>query len=120
MDSKNKIVEKGLKERVLQTLESGPMTLVDVSKQTGVSLRIVQTTLTKLNCDGRIISHGYRPTIYELSTERSRQQEIHRRDEWKGTPMPYTRPGSYTPPEKPKVSMISKAAIYNIHIDPRV
>ncbi len=101
-----------IREEIISSLETGPKTIKEISQETNIAAPMIQSLMHDLLIDKSIKYNGGRPMVYSKAEKIVFTIPV--REEWKGTPMPYTRPGSYSQPEKPRVSMISKA---NYHSD---
>lgn len=112
MNSHSKKVESDILNKLFKALSTDAQTLEEIVSQTDMRLTTAKPLITKLVNKGIVMAIGIRPVKYKIyEVEKSLKQ----REDWTGFPRPYMRPGSYVEPT-PKVSMISKARLYNIHI----
>lgn len=115
MCSTSKEVEGSITQKLFKALSTKAQTLEEIVSRTDMRLSTAKPIITRLVNKGMVMAIGERPVkykLYDTQEERAPKQ----REDWTGFPMPYTRPGSYTEP-RTKVSMISKARLYNINID---
>lgn len=99
-------------------LNDEPKTEEEIAKIAGCGPKSTRIALVDLVYNGIANTLGNRPQKYFLAKSKNERDFLPESKVWKGTRMPYTRPGSYTPPEKPKVSMVSKVPIFNPHRNP--
>jgi hypothetical protein len=64
-------------------------------------VRLAMPTLEK---QGHAISMGARPNRYCAAKIPAKSGQRHR-EEYRGEPKPYLRPGSYTPPARPRITL---------------
>lgn len=102
----------GIRKEIIRSLETGPKTIKEISQETNIAAPMIQSLMHDLLIDKCVRYNGGRPMVYSKAEKTIFTMPA--REEWKGSPMPYTRPGSYSPPEKPRVCMVSKA---NYHSD---
>ena len=93
----------------LQTLAKSvltdtPLTAREIADRTGGSVMMVRLAMAALEKQGHAISMGARPIRYcaaKIPAPSGRRQ----REEYRGEPMPYLRPGSYVPPAHPRITL---------------
>jgi hypothetical protein len=102
--------EQEVREKILEILESRTsVTIKEIQSQTGTELSLVRNALASLAKKSQIVSFSEKPVRYRLAQVAQVAQKRAPRDperEWYGAiRQPYYRPGSYTPPDKPRVRM---------------
>jgi hypothetical protein len=92
--------------QVMQTIEQllgdKPVTAAEVAKKTKATVPLVRAAIGNLEAKGKAVSVGAKPVRYRAARNPVRRYE---REDYRGEPMPYLRPGSYTPPSSPRVTL---------------
>lgn len=114
MNKISKEVESEMRLKVFKVLSYEMQTLGEISEAANISLRACKTVITELVNQNLIKYAGSRPVRYALLPPRKNNGPAVK-EEWKGFPMPYMRPGSYETP-KPKISMLSKVNHFNPYL----
>ena len=93
--------------QVMQTIEQilsdNPVTAADLAKKTQATVPLVRAAIGNLEAKGKAVSIGAKPVRYCAARKPVRRFE---REDYRGEPMPYMRPGSYTSPSSPRVTLI--------------
>lgn len=88
---------------VKRVLTETPMTAKEIAEKTGGSVMMVRLVLASLEKQGYAISMGARPIRYCAA---KMPANLGQREEYRGEPMPYLRPGSYSPSAQPRVTLV--------------
>ena len=83
-------------------LTDAPQTAQEIADKTGGSVVMVRQAMTALEKQGHAISMGARPIRYCAA---KMPAKLGHREEYRGEPKPYLRPGSYTPPTRPRITL---------------
>ena len=90
-----------LQQRVKDVLTDEPLTAQEIAEKAGGTISMIRLALGTLEHNGQAISMGARPIRYC----RPKMPQKIERGEYTGEPRPYLRPGSYTPPARPKITL---------------
>ena len=85
-------------------LTDAPQTAQEIADKTGGSIVMVRQAMTALEKQGHAISMGARPIRYCAAKIPAKPIQRHR-EEYRGEPKPYLRPGSYAPPTRPRITL---------------
>ena len=91
-----------LQTLVKSVLTDTPLTAQEIADQTGGSVMMVRLAMAALEKQGHATSMGTRPIRYRAA---KMPAKLGQREEYRGEPKPYLRPGSYTPPARPKITL---------------
>ncbi|MGC9217452.1 hypothetical protein [Acidithiobacillus sp.] len=86
-----------------QLLGDKPATAAELAQKTGATVSGVREAISNLETQGKAVSVGAKPVRYRAARNPARRYE---REDYRGEPMPYLRPGSYTPPSRPHVTLV--------------
>ena len=92
-----------LQTLVKSVLTDTPLTAQEIADKTGGSVMMVRLAMAALEKQGYAISMGARPIRYCAA---KMPAKLGHREEYRGEPMPYLRPGSYSPPAQPRVTLV--------------
>ena len=76
----------------------------EIADRLHIRATTVREALTRLEVSGKISTHGKKPICYRLR-EQAENSGSEFRSEYRGEPRPYMRPGSYSPPARPKITL---------------
>jgi biotin operon repressor len=99
----NDSIEK-LQTLVKSVLTDTPLTAQEIADKTGGSIMMVRLAMPALEKQGYAISMGARPIRYCAAKIQTKSGQRHR-EEYRGEPKPYLRPGSYTPLARPRITL---------------
>ena len=88
---------------VKRVLTETPMTAKEIAEKTGGSVMMVRLVMASLEKQGHAISMGVRPIRYCAV---KMPAKLRQREDYRGEPMPYLRPGSYSPPAQPRITLV--------------
>ena len=89
-------------QTIKQLLSDDPVTAADLAQKTGTTVPLVRAAISNLEAKGKAVSVGAKPVRYRVARKPVSRYE---RGDYRGEPMPYLRPGSYTPPSTPHVTL---------------
>lgn len=89
-------------QTIEQLLGDNPVTAAELAQKTGATVPVVRGAISNLETQGKAVSVGAKPVRYRTARNPVRRYE---REDYRGEPMPYLRPGSYTPPSTPRVTL---------------
>jgi hypothetical protein len=93
---------ENLQSRIKNVLADAPMTAQEIADKTGATVAMVRLAMGALESHGHAISMGTRPIRYCATKPKAK---VHARGDYYGEPRPYLRPGSYSPPARPRVTL---------------
>ena len=95
-----------IRERIFQVIRETPCSTRVIMQKTGYGQGTVRTILREATAKRLIVASG-KPVIYALiDTPDLPVGTLERMENgYRGTPLPYFRPGSYVPPSQPRVPM---------------
>ncbi len=85
-------------------LTDAPQTTQEIADKTGGNVMMVRLAMAALEKQGHAISMGARPIRYCAAKIPAKPVQRHR-EEYRGEPKPYLRPGSYAPPAHPRITL---------------
>ena len=83
-------------------LTDAPQTAQEIADKTGGSVMMVRLAMAALEKQGYAISMGARPIRYCAA---KMPAKLGQREEYRGEPKPYLRPGSYAPAARPRITL---------------
>ena len=102
-------LDQKLVDKILKVLkEIGKTSDTELAEILGKNRFLIRRILKTMVAQELLLANHTSPVRYSIYkpifTERVEKEKI----EYKGERTPYIRPGSYTPPEKPRIPMLSK------------
>ena len=86
-----------------QLLGDKPATAAELAQKTGATVPVVPEAISNLETQGKAVSVGAKSVRYRAARNPVNRYE---REDYRGEPMPYLHPGSYTPPSSPRVTLV--------------
>ncbi|WP_414041498.1 helix-turn-helix domain-containing protein [Acidithiobacillus sp. M4-SHS-6] len=88
---------------VKDALDDSWQTAQEIADKLHIRPRNVQTALGNLSTKGLVETQGKKPIRYRRHEKPDIGCWTHQHTEYKGEPMPYMRPGSYSPRSRPTI-----------------